>query len=552
MLKELHISNYVLIDDLHLSPAKDINIITGETGAGKSIMLGAISLLTGTRADTKTLLNDSKKCFIEGTFSKFSTSIIPILESNEIDNDDELIIRREINPSGKSRAFVNDTPVRLEVLKELAPLLLDVHSQHQTLLLKNPLFQLNIIDGFANTTDQVTQFKKEYLVYTNAIKELQQLIEIQSSANQELDYNSFLYKELKEAQLNPQEDNSIEEDLAKIENTEQIKTILIQCQQIYNEEQYGVISGLQNILSSYKNLVEFGKEYNSVNERINALLIEAQDLASEIENQNETLLYDHEKAFELKGRVDIINKLLLKHSVSTSEDLLLIQEELETKLEQTESLEDSIKQLEIDISKMELTLLALAKEISIKRKESSTTIQSETKLLLADLGMENAELTIEQITSDVLNPNGIDEIQFLFSANKGSKPSPIHQVASGGEFSRLMFTLKYLSASHSSLPTIIFDEIDTGISGEVALKMSHLMDKMSKNHQLLVITHLPQIASKGLKHFYVYKDHSSEKTISHIKQLSKEERISEIGQMLSGNDVSDSARNIAKELLGFA
>lgn len=552
MLKELHISNYVLIDDLHLSPATDVNIITGETGAGKSIMLGAISLLTGTRADSKTLLNDSKKCFIEGTFNNFSSAISPILEANEIEKEEELIIRREISPAGKSRAFVNDTPVRLEVLKELAPLLLDVHSQHQTLLLKNPLFQLNIVDGFAHTKDEVSQYKKEYINYIRSQKELQELKESQSSANQELDYNTFLYKELKEAQLNPLEDDNIEDELAKIENTELIKTSLVQSQQILNEEQYGVITGLQNILSSYKSITAFGKEYEAINERINSLLIEAQDLATEIESQNENLLYDHEKAFELKGRNDIINKLLLKHNISTSEGLISIQDDLAEKLEKTENLEDTIQKLEIELSKKENTLLALAKKISIKRKKASSAIQSEVKILLADLGMENADLSIEQITSESLNSNGVDEIQFLFSANKGSKPSVIHQVASGGEFSRLMFALKYLSAHHSALPTIIFDEIDTGISGEVALKMSHLMEKMGENHQLLVITHLPQIASKGQKHFYVYKDHSSEKTISHIKQLTDEERISEIGQMLSGSEVSHSARNIAKELLGFA
>ena len=550
MLKELHISNYVLINDLHLIPSEGINIITGETGAGKSIILGAISLLTGTRADKKTLHNSEKKCFIEGFFSQFNPIVNKFLQEHDIDIEDHLIIRREISPSGKSRAFINDTPAKLDLLKELAPLLLDIHSQHQTLLLKSSLFQLNILDGFANTAMELQQYKQEFETYKTLGKELNTLIESQKSANQEYDYNNFLYEELKEAQLD-ETDNQLEVELNKLENVESIKTTLVQSQHFFNDEQYGIVTQLQQVHSAYKNLEKFSNEYTVISDRINSLIFDVQDIQAEIESQNEGLLYDHEKAFELKGRVDLINKLYLKHHVNSVEELLQIQNSLEQTLFKAGNLDDSILHLETKIQKLYSDLLIIAQKLSDKRSQVIPDIESKIKIILRDLGMENASLTIQHERSEVLEINGVDDIQFLCSANRGAQPSAIHEVASGGEFSRLMFALKYLSAKHTALPTIIFDEIDSGISGEIALKMSLLMERMGEEHQLLIITHLPQIASKGKKHFYVYKDHSSEKTTSYIKLLTPEERVKEIAQMLSGSNTSDSARNIAKELLGF-
>ncbi len=550
MLKDLHISNYVLIDKLHLSPAGGMNVVTGETGAGKSIMLGAVGLLMGARADTKTLLNDDTKCVIEGLFCEYTNQVNELLFSQDIEVEAELIVRREIAPSGKSRAFVNDSPVKLNFLKHLSVLLLDVHSQHETLLLKKAQFQLKILDGFAETNGLLSSYSKQYTNFTQLNKKLNILESQQAQMTQDADYYNFLLNEFEELSLNPDTDSDLEEKLKKIEGTEEIKNSLSQVVQSLEDEQYGVVATLQQVLANSKYINEY-KEYQDLYERLNSLLIESQDLSLELGNTNDNLIYDNEKAFEIKERVDAINKLLVKHQVIDVSLLLQKHEEIAEKVQQLGSVDKEIISLQKELKEVEKYLVQLSAQLSEERKKCIPDLQNRVVGLLQNLGMENAELEVKQDKTEGFTAFGCDDIQFLFSANKGSQLAPIHQVASGGEFSRLMFTLKLLAAEHQQMPTIIFDEIDTGISGDVALKMGEMMRKMAQSHQLIIITHLPQIAAKGQQHYYIYKDHSSAKTISLMKQLDKQERVQELAKMMSGDNASESALNIAKELLGF-
>jgi DNA repair protein RecN (Recombination protein N) len=549
MLSKLSIKNYALIANTDFYPTDGLNIITGETGAGKSIMLGALGLLLGNRADTKVLLNPDEKCVVEGSFEIANYNLKAVFEANDLDYEHICVIRREINTAGKSRAFVNDTPVTLEVLRELGDFLMDIHSQHETLGLASSKFQLHLIDTFSNSFSLLENYKTIFDEWKNAEKQLAALIEQSQKLKQEQDYNEFLHKELAEAAFEDEnEQEKLEADLKLLENAEDIKLKLVQITAALSNEEVGALSLLKASGGLLNQTSKFSKELENLAERMDSLRFELKDIADELDNQQEAIEHDPEKLVLTKTRLDLLYRLQTKHQVKTIAELMSIEAELSAKLKNTYRLEETIAEKESQIAKLSTDALAKGKLLSDNRKKHIATLESQLKALLAEVGMPNAEISIELATAEP-NATGLDAIKLLFSANKGISPQEISKVASGGEFSRLMLCIKYVLAEKSALPTIIFDEIDTGVSGEIALKVGKLMQKMAKGHQLITITHLPQMASKGNTHFYVYKADDGNKTTSKIKQLNADERLTEIAQMIGGENPSQTAIESAKELM---
>ena len=552
MLNELVIKNYALIQTLLLSPEPSLTIITGETGAGKSIILGAINLLLGHRADSNALLNKEQKCIIEGTFTINASSTKQLLEKEELSEGDECIIRREILPSGKSRAFVNDTPVRLDFLKELGSQLVDIHSQHETLLLQESDFQTTVLDAYAQNNAVVSDYKTTFKHYLKTKKELTALTAHIEEIRKEQDYHQFLYTELEEANLNPQDDALLETELQLVENTEDIKLKLSQATTTFSNDEIGAANQLHTIAHTLTSLQQFSSNFEILNERFNTTFTELNDIINELEDINEQLEYDPFKAEELKNRHTLINKLFLKHNVSSVEELITLQDNLALQLEGVNNSENQLTQLTNEVNQLYGQVVSLGETLQMRRKTAIPALEKEICTLLAPLGMPNAKLEIHCDALENPSNTGLNKISFKFSANKGIAVEEIKKVASGGEISRLMFTLKFLLAKVAAMPTIIFDEIDTGVSGEIALKMGKMMNEMSKKCQLITITHLPQVASKGKGHYFVYKSETEEQTRSALKKLDQEDRILEIAQMIGGTNPSISALNSAKELLGIA
>ncbi len=549
MLTHLVIKNYALIRHLEISPSRQLNIITGETGAGKSIMLGAIGLMLGNRADTKALFDENEKCVIEGTFNILGYDLKTFFEEADIDYEEECIIRREISANGKSRAFINDTPVNLDVLKKWGSSLVDVHSQHETLLLANANFQISILDAFAGNKNNLAEYRNLYKEYKNIQFEYEDITSKAAEEKKQLDYNSYLLTELSEALLQEGEQEKKEETLKLLENAEHIKSKL--------DLAYTVLSGgterdvITQLLEARKQLDQISSlsaQYESLKDRLQSALIELKDVAAELENENEKVEYSPKLIESTQERLSLLYTLQKKHQVQTVEELILIQQALEKKLEYTLNLDETIAALK---KKMEATfkeLLSVGKKLSEARKKSAEPIKKDLEALLHEVGMPNATISIE-IKDAEPTINGIDGVAFLFSANKGIPPQELKNAASGGEFSRLMLCIKYIIADKTALPTIIFDEIDTGVSGEVAIKVGKMMKQMSASHQVISISHLPQIAAQGKSHYYVYKDNSSEKTISKMKLLTEEERVKEIAQMIGGSKPSETAIQSAREML---
>lgn len=548
MLNQLSIKNYALIKELNISPSDKLNIITGETGAGKSIMLGAVGLLLGNRADTKALFNIDQKCVIEGQFDITNYQLKGLFEKEDLDYDTATIIRREISTSGKSRAFINDTPVNLEILKKIGFKLMDVHSQHETLQLGKNSFQLKFIDVYAGSIKLREKYASEFRVYKSLQAELKALREENQEANKEAEYNAFLLDELVKLNLQADEQESLEKSVKLSEHAEEIKTRLNEALAILNDGDFSISNGLQNLRLCLNQLNKLGDNYAALTERVNSTLIELNDISSEIEREEEQINFDPEEALTAQERLSDIYKLQQKHGILDIESLLVIQEELEAKVTRTQNLDQEIEKLENRVKKQYDSCMLLASELSSKRANTLDKIAKELHGLLAELGMPDATIDFTHNQTE-LELSGIDEIVMLFSANKGIAPQEFSKVASGGEFSRLMFCMKFILAAKVSLPTIIFDEIDTGISGEIALKMASMMKKMASNHQVITISHLPQIAAKGDAHYYVYKDNSAEKTVSKIKKLSETDRIEEIAKMLSGDKPSKVAFENAQELI---
>jgi DNA repair protein RecN (Recombination protein N) len=550
MLKNLLIKNYALIRELEMSPSADLNIITGETGAGKSIMLGAIGLLLGNRADTKVLFDQNEKCIIEGSFEIQSYHLQDLFAEAELDYDDTCVIRREISPQNKSRAFVNDTPVNLDVLKKLGTYLMDVHSQHETLLLGNSDFQVSILDAYAKNSSILLSYKdlfKEFRVLQHKYNEV---VKNAEEAKKQLDYNSFQFNELSEAELKPGEQEALEEELKLLENSEEIKSKLNLMMQMMSESESSVNANLKVIAKHLDQISRYSKNYETLKDRLTAAFIEIKDISAELENEEATVEFGQERIEIIQERLSKIYTLQKKHQVNTIAELILIQNELQAKVNQVLDLDEEIKNLKIKLDTTHKNLLAKGDELSKSRNKVINKIKEELEALLKEVGMANATVKINQEKEEP-SSNGMDQIAFLFSANKGISPQELKNVASGGEFSRLMLCIKYILANKTSLPTIIFDEIDTGISGEIAIKVGKMMKQMAKNHQVIAISHLPQIAAQGSAHYFVYKDDSSTRAVSRIKKLSSDERIKEIAQMIGGEKPSESAIKNAKELLAI-
>ena len=548
MLQNLIIQNYSLIEDLELTPSSNFNIITGETGAGKSIMLGAVGLLLGNRADTKVLLHEEGKCIIEGTFQIGSYKLEALFESNDLDYSSQCIIRREISNTGKSRAFVNDTPVTLEILKKLGDYLMDVHSQHDTLLLGSMAYQLNILDSFAANQEPV----KKYQLLFKKYKEQQQQLQTKKSELKELqqqaDYNQFIFTELAEAALVEGEMETKEASLKKMEHAEDIKQKLESTLSALSNSDQSILSVLQNQNKQLQSIKQWSASYEILAERMQSVYIELKDIEAELEEESAKIEYNPQLIEPIEERLNKIYTLLKKHRLQTVAELLQLQYTLEGKVISVDQLAEEVATLENGLKALYNELSKEAKVVSANRSAAVSKLEKAVKELLKELSMPDAALQI-QLSIEEPTVYGIDKINMLFSANKGVAPGELKQVASGGEFSRLMLAIKYVLADKIALPTIIFDEIDTGISGEVSIKMGKMIREMAAKHQVIVITHLPQIASMGDKHYFVFKDASGKRSISRMKELVAAERIIEIAKMIGGETPSPTALKNAKEML---
>lgn len=549
MLTSLAIKNFALIEKLSIDFSKGFSIITGETGAGKSILLGALGLVLGKRADLASLKDKEEKCIVEAQFNISKYNLRLFFEANDLDYEDQTIIRREILPSGKSRAFINDSPVNLNELQELAVFLIDIHSQHQTQELSDENMQIQIIDAIAGNQDLVAEFGLLLKSYRQDKSRLSNLFSELKEAQKEKDYNAFLLEELLAAKLVPAQQEELETAFEQLNNVEFIKENIQRSLAIANEEQFGVLQNLREIKSSLQKIAPMSVDYNSLFERANSVVIELDDIVSEINMLSEKLVNDPEKLELINQKLQVLYGLQKKHQVSSTEELLEIQNELESKVVSVDNLENEIKKLEIVIEDKDSELNSKAVIIRNNRLKAVPVLSEKLIYFMEQLGMPNARFKIEITEAQNFTSKGKDEIQFLFSANKGSDFGLLKKVASGGEMSRIMLAVKAILAQYSKLPTIIFDEIDTGVSGEIANKMSEIMKKMSENMQVFAITHLPQIAAKGNEHFKVFKTTTEGLTQSELKLLTNEERIVEIAEMLSGKDISDSAINHAKALL---
>ncbi|MCS5491594.1 DNA repair protein RecN [Algoriphagus limi] len=548
MLKTLSISNYALIDDLHMQPGSGLNMVTGETGAGKSIMLGAVGLLLGKRADTKVLLHEDRKCVIEGWFEIGEYGLKDFFEEHELDYEEPCIIRREISPSGKSRSFVNDSPVLLEVLKELGSKLMDVHSQHDTLLLGEGSYQLSLVDAFSGAYSELSEYKEKFKAYRQAKERWEDLKKKAIELQKEADFNQFQLEELSSLSLMEGEQEELESNQEILENAEEIKSKIHEVVGLFQDDQFGVLQGLGQIQQQLQNLERLAHKFWEIKERFHSALIELKDLVATLEEEDLNVEVDFEKLEETRERLSKIYQLQKKHGVLTVEELIAIEKDLADRVFEFQNLDESLEKAEKEFHQAEKLMIKSGEALTAKRKSCFSSFEKSMESLLHRLGMENAKIKFEHqsINSSI---SGLDQIEMLFSANKGSQLQPLKKVASGGEFSRLLFAIKHLMADKMALPTLIFDEIDTGISGEVALQMVRMMKDIAQNHQIICITHLPQVAAKGDLHYFVYKDNSAAKTVSKIKLLDENERVLELAKMIAGAQPSGSAVESAKELL---
>lgn len=531
-----------------MDPSPHFNTITGETGAGKSIMLGALGLLLGNRADTKVLFEEEQKCVIEGTFDVSAYDVKLLFEENDLDYQDETIIRREISVSGKSRAFINDTPVTLDVMKLFGNYLVDVHSQRDTYLLGSPTYQLHIIDGYAQNTGILHEYQQAYKEFRKQESAYMHIRQLAEELNKEADYNHFLLEELEKAELQEGEQAKLEEELQIIEHAEEIKSKLFECLEILDHSEVSVNAGVQQVTKNITAISKYAEHFDPLRERLEACLHELVDIGKEIDSESQKVDFDKERQEKVNEKLSVIFQLLQKHQATAETELIEIRESLRQKVKRVQNLDDELEDARIVMEEAEEKLLNIGKQLSSSRAGIITQFKSELETLLHQLAMPHATIQIVQERIDPTS-NGLDKISILFSANAGIAPDDLKKVASGGEFSRLMFGIKYLLAGKTSLPTIIFDEIDSGISGEVAMKMVKMMKQMSSRHQVVAITHLPQIAASGDMHYFVFKAHEDSRSISKIKILQNNEREYEIARMIGGDNPSDTALQNARELL---
>lgn len=548
MLKHLHIQNYSLIEQLDLHLTGGLTVITGETGAGKSILLGAISLLLGQRADSKSLFDATKKCIIEGQFSLESFPHLQTLfEEEEIDFEEPCLIRREINPQGKSRSFVNDTPVTLETLKRIGNELVDIHSQQDTWWMSHPDFTLDMVDAYAQNEGLRKSYISAYSTWSSSISALRALEQESTKGTQELDFIQFQFDELSKAQLKEGEYEALDTAVQKLQNAEQIQEKLAVLAQALSISEVSALHQSRIALQQATALSKWGENFADWKTRIESIWIELKDLGAEVEGEAEDFVYDPLELEQKQKRLDLLNRLLQKYQVANVGELVALVESLDLRLSQFSSMDTLIADARERVDADFMILTSAAAALSSSRSAVLDTISTALVASLQSLGIPNANLAWEMTAKEVA-ANGSDKIQLLFSANKGLAPKPFKQIASGGEMSRLMLSIKHLLAKKRALPTLILDEIDTGVSGEIAIKMGQMLSQMSQGHQIIAITHLPQIAAAGSTHWFVYKDHAGTKTVSNLRELKEEERVEEIAKMIGGQqgyrDLLDNVRNL--------
>lgn len=549
MIISLSIENFALIEKLNIDFSTGFSVITGETGAGKSILLGALDLVRGKRADLTSLKNKDEKCVIEAVFTIENYNLKSFFEENDFDYETETIIRREILPSGKSRAFINDSPVNLQQLQDLSDCLIDIHSQHQTLELSNQDFQITLLDSLAKNQNLVSQYKSELSLYKKIDNSLKELISNKNSLDKEQDYNTFLLEELLAADLKLGEQEILESELEMLSNVEFIKENIEKSIAISEEEQFGVIQNLKEIRISLQKISGLSSVYNQLFERVNSVIIELEDVNQDLNSELEKLVFNPEKLELVNQKLQTIYLLQKKHQVETIDELIAIKDELDAKVFLSNDIENQIAAFQIQLQSKKDLLDELSKNIHDNRVGVVPNLTQRLSAILSQLGMSNAQFQFEIQYGENFLSDGKDTVQLLFSANKGSNFGLLKKVASGGEMSRIMLAIKSVLAEETKLPTIIFDEIDTGISGEIANNMAEIMKQMSDQMQIFAITHLPQIASKGEAHYKVFKTIKENTTVSEIILLNGNERILEIAEMLSGKNPSESALTHAKALL---
>ncbi len=549
MLVSLSIKNYALIENLKVDFKDRLSIITGETGAGKSILMGGLALVLGKRADSSLVYDKVKKCVIEAEFQVVSYQLETFFEANDLDYDPWVIIRREILPNGKSRAFVNDTPTNLSVLNALTSQLIDIHSQHETLQLSDPAYQFHIIDSLSNNASYLKDYSLAFQSYKDLIKELQAFEESQQQAKKEYDYNMFLWEELEKANLKVGEQEALEKDLEKLSHVEEIKMSLAAILDISEQEPLGALNQMSNIDQQLSKIYDYADLYGSMSERMKSVLIEFKDLLSEIANENDQLVYDPSSLEDVENRLQTLYDLQKKHGANGIEELLLIKEDYHSKVSEVENADETMAKTSLKIQEAELKLKKISNNLHKRRKGAIPEFKSQIEDALQNLEMKNTRFKVELSQSEDFLFNGNDKLQFLMSSDKGKSFERMKKVASGGEMSRMMLAVKWILSKYSSLPAIIFDEIDTGVSGEVSNRIADVMLAMSQNMQVITITHLPQVAAKGHHHYKVFKEESKQGISSNIKLLNPDERLVELAEMLGGSNITDSAMAHAKQLL---
>lgn len=549
MLTRLSVSNFAIIDQLQMQFHKGLTIITGETGAGKSILLGALKLILGERADLKQLNNESKKCIIEAQFDISELSLESFFQEHELDFDNETILRRELLPSGKSRAFVNDTPVTLQILQELGENLIDIHSQFNSENLFHQDYQLQILDAYSGQLALVKEYQTELRERNRKLENLKNLREELAELDREADYKQFLLDELQTANLQPNETEELETEQKELQNVDEIQKILTETEARLDTAEIGILSQLYELAHQLQKISGFGEELENFQKRLESSRIEIQDLHSEITSKIQRMESNPERLLEVNERLDLIHTLLHKHRVNSLEELMEIQTNLENDKSGFQELEKEISKLEEQINQFEISLNKKAEAISKNRKKAIPAVEKELLSSLEKLGMENASMQLQLIGKKSFSASGKDEIDFLFSANKGSGLKPVGKSVSGGERSRLMLAVKKTLAGKLELPTLILDEIDTGVSGKVANEVGNLMKEMGNDLQVISITHLPQVAAKADYHFKVSKSLKSDQTLTEVRKLSEQQRIEEIAELISGSNVSETALDQARELM---
>ena len=552
MLKSLFIQNFVLIDSLDICFNPGFSVITGETGAGKSIILGALSLVLGQRADGKSIKQGADKCVIEAVFDVSKYQLEPFFLGNDLEYDPEsCILRRELYVSGKSRAFVNDSPVPLAILKELGTKLIDIHSQHQNLLLGDNRFQLRVVDVMAENEILLILYKKEYTRYQGLRKALSALKERAAQSKQEEDYIRFQLDQLEEANLQPNEQEELEQEQETLSHAEEIKSSLYRVSSCLDGEEQGVVSLLKESLSSMDALERYFPRAKEIAERLRSAYIDLNDLASEMEGMIEDVEFNPDRLAWVNERLDTLYALQQKHRVSSVDDLIALRDQFRAQLTDIESFDEQIAALEKQVQDAYKELLQQAAVLREQRKVAAVAFAQQLVQMVAPLGMPHTRFQVEVVPRKEPESDGMDEIRFLFSANKSMALQPVAQTASGGEISRLMLCIKAMIAGFTALPTIIFDEVDTGVSGDIADKMGHIMQDLGSKMQVFAITHLPQIAAQGEAHYFVYKEDVKDRTLTRIRPLDKEERIREVARMLSGSALTEASLANAKDLLGM-